>query len=217
MKNPRMEKLARLQRQYHRKHPWQLSSAGLWAKTCYAEKKPDDLSWWDDVGFILNRRRVIVWWQHPRCIYHDEISERSFELAKPYETQDVLRSFAKSTPNYQRVGKSRKKIVSYTRSPSIGEDRRYYDELNAIEDRLSEQGIDFEVRPSWTRKRLPWATGVSLIAPLEVRSKADIGIVADLARQLLLGKTSLEQEFPAYQYTQADWLAEAQKRSHTAR
>lgn len=212
MKNSHMEKLARLQRQLHRKEPWQLSSTGLWTQTCYAERQPDDLSWWDDVGFLLNRRKVIVWWQHPRTVYFDEISERAWELAKPYKPQRTSSLLSTGIPNYQRVGKSRKKIISYTCLPFTEEENRYFDKLRAIETGLSAEGIDFVVQPSWRRERLKWATGISLIAPFEVRSKEDIGVVADCARRLLLGQTSLEELFPGYTYIQADWVAEANKR-----
>src|SRR5690554_190343 len=212
MKNSHMEKLARLQRQLHRKEPWQLSSAGLWISTCYAERQPDDLSWWDDVGFVLNRRRVIVWWQHPRTVYFDEISERARELAKPYEPQRTTPLLSAGTPNYQRVGKSRKKIITYTCPPFAEEDNQYFDELHAIEAGLSEKGIDFTVQPSWRRERLKWATGINLIAPFEVRNEEDISVVADCARRLLLGQISLEELFPGYAYTQADWVEEAKKR-----
>lgn len=60
MKDPRQERLGRLQREYHRHHPWRLGPGGLFVPHSYAEVKPDALSWWDDVGFILNGRRVIV-------------------------------------------------------------------------------------------------------------------------------------------------------------
>lgn len=77
MKNRNQELLSRMQRQYHRRHPWNLQG-GLYIPHSYEEVQQDDLSWWDDVGFILNKRRVIVWWQHPRCVYSDAIDEQSW-------------------------------------------------------------------------------------------------------------------------------------------
>ena len=68
MKSQKFEKLGRAQKQYHRNRPWGLSSSGLYVPHDYSEKTGADLSWWDDVGFILNKRRVIVWWQHPRYL-----------------------------------------------------------------------------------------------------------------------------------------------------
>lgn len=210
MKNPRFEKFGRMQKEYHRMHPWGLSQGGLFIPHCYAEQDPDGLSWWDDVGFILNRRRVIVWWRHPRDVYSDAISEQARVLAGKDPGDDWISEG--STPNYRRVGKSRKRIVSYTcRAPS-SEQNAYYCSLREIEKRLSDGGIDFDVKASWRRERLRWATGVELIAPLEVRNEAELATVAQLARRLILGQTTLETEYPHYRYGRVDWLGESAKR-----
>jgi len=55
---------------------------------------------------------------------------------------------------------------------------------------------------------LNWATGVSLIVPLEVRNEEELGQVAALAKRLLLGQTTLQNEFPEYRYGKTDWLRE---------
>lgn len=210
MKNPRFEKFGRMQEEYHRTHPWRLAQGGLFVPHCYTEKDPDGLSWWDDVGFILNRRRVIVWWRHPRDLYSDAISEQARALAGKDPGDDWISEG--STPNYRRVGKSRKKIVSYTcRTPS-SEQEQYYSALRDIERRLAAEGIDFEVEASWQRQRLSWATGVELVVPLEVRNAEELAMVAHLARRLILGQTTLAAEFPHYRYCTADWLGEAAKR-----
>jgi hypothetical protein len=112
MKNAKQERLVQLQRQYHRCHQWRLAHGGLLIPHSYQEKKPDDLSWWDDVGFILNGRRVIVWWQHPRQIYADAIEDHASQEAGEGPNDNWLTEG--STKNYQQVGASRKKIVSYT-------------------------------------------------------------------------------------------------------
>ena len=112
MKTARFERLGRMQRQYHRQHPWRLSPGGLFIPHSYAETKPDSLSWWDDVGFILNGRRVIVWWRHPRQVYATAIEERSWQEAGEDPGDNWL--FDGATTNYRTLGRSRKKIVSYT-------------------------------------------------------------------------------------------------------
>lgn len=61
MKNKKQELLGRMQRQYHQKHQWRLNKDGLYIPHSYAETKLESLSCCDDVGFILNDRRVIVW------------------------------------------------------------------------------------------------------------------------------------------------------------
>ncbi len=206
MKNHKQERFGRMQRQYHQQHQWRLGKDGLYIPHSYTETTRDSLSWWDDVGFILNGRRVIVWWQHPRHIYSTAIEEQSWDRAGPDPQDDWL--FEGATTNYKQVGKSRKKIVSYTsRQPSAEQDA-YYEHLRAVRQRMESEGIDLEVNASWKRERLNWATGVSLIVPLEVRNEDELAQVAFLARRLLLGQTTLQNEFPDYQYGKADWLRE---------
>ncbi|MHB1942299.1 MAG: hypothetical protein ACYCP0_04475 [Acidiferrobacteraceae bacterium] len=206
MKNAKHERLGRMQRQYHRRHPWRLSQGGLYIPHSYADTKPDSLSWWDDVGFILNRRRIIVWWQHPRHVYADALDAQSWLEAGDGPQDDWLTEG--STKNYRRVGASRKKIVSYTSRQPSAKQRLHYDLLQDIRDRLTTEGIDLEVSSSWKQERLTWAMGVSLVAPLEVRNEGELASVALLARRLILGQTTLEAEFPGYRYSRADWLRE---------
>lgn len=102
MKDQRQERLWRLQREYHRNNPWRLGPGGLFVPHSYAEVKQDALSWWDDVGFILNRRRVIVWWRHPRHVYSDAIEELAQEQAGEFPFDNWLTQGA--IPNYRKVG-----------------------------------------------------------------------------------------------------------------
>lgn len=206
MKNAKLERLGRLQRQYHRRHPWRLSQGGLFIPHSYAETPPDSLSWWDDVGFILNGRRVIVWWQHPRQVYADALDEQSWQDAGAGPQDDWLTEGG--TKYYQRVGASRKKMVSYTSRQPSEEQRRHDERQRTIRERLSTEGIALEVAPAWKRERLPWAMGVTLIAPLDVRHEDELASLARLARHLMLGRTTLDAEFPGYRYGRDDWLRE---------
>ncbi|MEC5218664.1 hypothetical protein RCH09_003638 [Actimicrobium sp. GrIS 1.19] len=206
MKNPHYQRLLRMQREYHQSHQWNLSAGALYIPHSYKEKKPNDLSWWDDVGFILNRRRVIVWWQHPRMVYSDAIGEQSSAEAGAGPQTDS--PFQESTKNFKQVGRSRKKVASYS-SGELGQDQKQYHQLLlGIQKRLTADGIDLDVPTSWSRKPLPRAMGVSLVAPLEVRNEVELAVVASLARRLILGETTLESEFPGYRYTREDWLRE---------
>ena len=205
MKIKRLERMRDSQRAFHRRCPWVMKD-GIYAPHSYAETPHDALSWWADVGLILGDRRVMVWWIHPRQRYADEIGEQAWTEAG--ESPGEAGHLDSSQPNYKRVGRARKKVVSYTLQPAQGELRKYYDNLDEITKRLHHNGIDFEVRPSWRHERLPWATGISLVAPLEVRNVEELKRVADLARRLLRGETTLEQEFQGYRYEKTQWLAE---------
>ncbi len=213
MKNPRLERFGRMQRQYHRHHSWRLSQGGLYIPHAYTETDPDSLSWWDDVGFILNGRRIIVWWRHPRLVYADAIKEQSYQQAGDDPGDDWL--FEGCTTNYIKVGHSRKKIVSYTSRQPSEDQQNYYDKLHDISERLRAEGIEFDVAHSWKRERLNWATGISLVAPMEVRNQTELALVAKLARRLILGQTTLEAEFPCYRYSKAQWLQEQKSRGVT--
>lgn len=205
----RQKLIRRMQRQYHQHHSWNLRHGGLYIPHAYEEMPPDALSWWDDVGFILNKRRVIVWWQHPRCIYADAINEQSWIEAGDSPQDDWLIDGGQK--NYRKVGISRKKLVSYTcREPSV-EQKLYYEHLDNIRKRMSAEGVDLDVFPSFRRENLSWAVGISLVAPIEVRNETEIAVLASLARQLMMGQTTLESEFPGYRYGRAEWLNEQVK------
>lgn len=206
MKIARLDRLRQLQREYHKSHPWRLSPGGLYIPHSYVNMLPDSLSYWDDVGFILNGRRVIVWWRHPRHVYSDAIEEKAREEAGPGPRDNWLTEGG--TKNYKRVGRSRKKLVSITSMKPSVEQTQYYDLLRSISVRLSAEGIDLDVPVSWKWERLNWAMGVSLVAPLEVRNEAELAVVANLARRLVLGQTTLGAEFSGYRYGRSDWLLE---------
>lgn len=213
MKNTKFEHYGRMQRQYHRHNPWDLSQGGLYIPHSYSETKPDSLSWWDDVGFILNERRVIVWWRHPRHVYADAIEKQSCKEVGDDPGDDWL--FEGCTTNYKKVGNSRKKIVSYTSRQPSEDQEKYYNKLHDTREHLRADGIEFDVTPSWKRERLSWATGISLVAPMEVRNQTELALAAKLARRLILGQTTLESEFPSYRYNKAQWLQEQKLREVT--
>lgn len=110
------------------------------------------------------------------------------------------------------MGNSRKKVVSYTSRRPTEDQQKYYDKLKAIRDRLVADGVEFEVTPLWKRERLSWATGISLVAPMEVRNQSELALVAKLARRLILGQTTLGAEFPSYQYGKEQWVQEQKAR-----
>lgn len=209
MKNAKYELFGRMQRQHHQNHPWRLSRGGLFIPHSYADMNPKSLSWWDDVGFILNGRRVIVWWQHPRHVYAETLVAQSWQEAGDGPQSDWLAEGG--TKNYRKVGASRKKIVSYTARQPSAEQKLHFDLLRNIRERLTTEGIELDVFTSCKRERLTWATGVSLVAPVEVRNEDELATLALLARRLILGQTTLEAEFPHYLYSRANWLGEQGK------
>lgn len=212
MKNQRFERMRASQQAFHRNCQWVMEQ-GIYALHLYEDRQPDALSWWDDVGFILGKRRVIVWWIHPRQRYLDVLDEQAWqEAGEPPRESDPLE---RAIVNYKRAGRSRKIVSTYSVPPAADALRQYYDKLDAIRQRLEGDGIGLQVEASWRRERLPWATAVSLVAPLEVNSRAELQEVAGLARRLLRGETTLDREFPAYRYGKEQWLAERRQQETT--
>jgi len=158
------------------------------------------------VGFIMNGRRFIVWWQHPRDVYANEIENRAWE--KVGTGPDDNWFCEGGTKNYKKAGRSRKKVVSYKSRKMSEEQNKFYDFFDKTREDMSAIGIDFDVSPSWKWERLKWAMGVSLIAPMEVRNRDELVKVAELAKKLVTFKTTLKNEFPDYKYTKADFLQE---------
>jgi len=208
MKNRYYERLRRRMKQYHRHHQWQLDH-GLFAPHTY----PDDrtLSWWDDIGFILNRRRVMVWWIHPRMQYADAISDMAWQEAgeAPLGGHDL---FSRSDKQWKKVGRSRKKVVAYRSPPMPDLQKDYYAKVRTVEERMEWEGIDLVVRPSLSSASFDWCTGVSACLPIEVRNKAEVHALAALIRQLIKGETTLDKTFPGYTYDRNDWLSESDRR-----
>lgn len=207
MKNPKQERYRRLMRQYHRSRPWRLDN-GLFIPHAYPVQH--QLSWWDDMGFVLNGRRVMVWWVHPRMRYADAISDLAWQEAgePPCLDGDIFGRHA-GKKIWKKAGRSRKKVVAYEASPIPEARREYYEKLRTVEARLESEGIDFEVPPSMSVKSYSWCSGVSLCVPLEVRDKEELLALAHLAKRLLKGETTLDDEFSGGLYGRNDWLSEA--------
>ncbi len=205
MKNPAQERFLRRMRQYHRNHPWRLEG-GLFVPHAYLGPRKT-LSWWDDLGFILNGRRVMVWWVHPRMQYADRIHSLAWQEAgeSPLNGEDI---FGSAEKQFAKLGRSRKKIISYRTAEPPAAMKDYYARYDEIEKRIEAEGLDFVVTPSMKIQRLSWCTGVELCLPLEVRDREELEKLAALARRLLKRETTSNDEFPAYQYRRQDWLAE---------
>lgn len=214
MKQKRLEALRQSQKEYHRNHPWRLSAGGLYIPHAYHDMTPESLSYWDDVGFVMNGRRVMVFWQHPRYVYQEKIRSMAWEQVGPGPRDNWL--FEGGTKNYRKVGRSRKKLVSYTCREPLPEQQAHYDLLNATIANLDAQGIDCEIPSSWKWKRMGWAMIVQVVAPLEVRNAAELAEIAHLAKRLIRQETTLASEFPGYSYGRAQWLQECSVAKNSA-
>lgn len=208
MKNHRIEKVRLGMRAHHRHLPWHLVD-GLYIPHAYTSTQ--DSSGWDDVGFIANRRKVMVWWVHPRTKYLDAIEKQAMLQAGAAPEEPVFGAPIEKC--WKRVGHSRKKLLAcrtHTFSESFS---AYFERVNTIEDQLHAEGIDCAVWPSISVRWYRWGIGMDLCVPIEVRNIKEIGNLAALAKSLLKRSTSISEAFPGYCYGRKEWLGESAKRS----
>lgn len=210
MKNPAQERFRVQMRQYHQSHPWRLAG-GLYVPHAYPEPH-QTLSWWDDIGFVLNGRRIMVWWVHPRMKYESRMRSLAWqEAGESLLNGDDM--FGPAEKQFRKVGRSRKKLIAYRTEEQPEAMKDYYARYDEIESRIEAEGIDHEVRPSMTIQRLSWCMGIELCLPVEVRNRDEVEKLAVLARRLVKRETTLNEVFPEYRYGKQDWLAETVARN----
>ncbi|MCA3003291.1 MAG: hypothetical protein ING66_15850 [Rhodocyclaceae bacterium] len=209
MRNEHVEFLRHRATDYHRTHSLAIDTSGLYTHHVF---EPDRLlSWWHDCGFILNKRQIMVWWSHPRMQYGDAIDEAAFLQAGDIPANDAP-VFA-TDPQWKPVGRSRKKIVAYRSRPTSPARQSFYNKVHALQDRLTREGIDETVTPSFSVQYYDWCSGVDLCVPMEIRTHADAVSLIALAKKLLTRQTTCAIEFDNYRYGKADWLREADARA----
>jgi hypothetical protein len=206
MKNRRFELRRRLARQYHRNKRGDQFEQGILVRHDYGEFDANELSWWDDVQFILGGLRVEVAWQHPRHAYRDVIEDAAMKAAHHLYEKIKGDLFEGAEKSYKKVGRSRKKVQSYTTTRRPGE-QEWLDAVRAEEVRLSKEA-EFSVVPSLKVETLAWCRFVEIVAPVEVRNVPELRVLADLVRRILKGETTLVREFPGYVYGKAQWISE---------
>ncbi|CAG0931559.1 MAG: hypothetical protein EFKGCFLK_01882 [Rhodocyclaceae bacterium] len=206
MKNHRIEQLHRLARQYHRNRRGDSFEQGILLRHYYGEVDPHGLSWWDDVMFVHGKVRINVAWQHPRNVYQGMIEEAAMKATAHLSDKIEGDMFSDAEKTYAKLGRRRKKVLSYTTVRRPGEDE-WFAALRAEEERLS-AAAEFAATPSFKVETLDWCRFVGIVAPVEVRQAGELRALADLVRRILKGEATLEAEFPGYVYGKAQWVAD---------
>ena len=190
-------------KEYHRRHPWKLNGDGLMVPHAYTNMTPESLSWWDDVGFIFGKRRIMVWWLHPRMVYQDRLEEMAFDRCsadKPKERNWLMRS----EPILRKVKRGRRvKTVGHRVLPISEGYQRYYEHLNATQASLAQQDHGWVIVPSIRSRALDWCQGVDLVAPVEIRCEDDLRLLRDITQRHLRGDLNTLNGYSAYTF--ADW------------
>lgn len=199
-KNRHIERMRRMAKLFHRNdRTTHFTRGGIIVRHDYRYVAPDALTWWDDVGFILNDYRVSVHLVHPRQHYLDLIEDEAHQLTDHLFPDSLLR---KTTPIFKKIGRSRKRQVS-SQVERMGGDE-WFNALMAEEARLYREA-NFRIEPSMKTGWGSHARWIDLCAPVEVRNEDDLRALALLAKRLLKRETTLEQEFTGYCYTRSDW------------
>jgi hypothetical protein len=206
MKNRQFELRRRLARQYHRNTHGDRFEQGILVRHDYSNVDPNSPSWWDDVVFILGKVRINVAWRHPRDAYQGMIEDAAMKAAEHLSGKIEGDLFAGAEKSYKKLGRSRKKVQSYTTTRRPGA-QEWFDALRAEEARLS-AAAEFNVVPSFKVETLNWCRFVSIVAPIEVRHEDELRALADLVRNILKGEKTLGHEFPGYIYGRAQWVAD---------
>jgi hypothetical protein len=187
----------------------QLTPLGNALIHCY--DNPDNKKehgWWDDVQFKLGGQVITVWWIHPRMAFSDTTDTVAYDSLPPAPEWNWASSGVK---NYKKIGKNknRKRLVSTTIPPSPASFTEWCD-LWKVRRAEVRQSTDIVIRPSIKVDQLSWCRGVSLCIPIEAVDADSVEQVAEIAKKLLRGETTLDELFPNYTYTKDDWAAEAQ-------
>lgn len=167
-----------------------------------------DKTWWDDFSVKVNGKTYDVCWIHPRMKYSDEV-EHQYYLQDKYSNDDMTASansiLSSSTPNYKKVGKSRKKISSWRLNFTEEQLERIDQQRTSLEE--MKKTSDVVVNPSinifyWNHRR-----GIEICYPVELRNESDIIRFCNevIIPYIKTRKIDIDQN---YKYDSSDWISE---------
>lgn len=206
MKNLYYQSARKAAKHFHRRQRGDHFEKGIKLQHDYSNDKATKLSLWDDVTFILNDYRVHVSWSHPRWYYLETIRSMAFDNLNILDMFNED-GFESASPQFVKVGKSRKKIVSYTMGNLL---KPGVYALLEIEERKLFKTNDVKIYPSMTVSWLKDCRYVDICVPIEIKSTQDLITLANLVKHLLNWSTSLGKEFSEYDYSEKNWKEEQQ-------
>ena len=210
IKNSYQEKLKKSAKVFHKNNRGEKFTNGVIIWHQYDEAGITKLSWWDDVSFILNDYLVQVAWIHPRMAFKDRAEDDAHKKVAHLDsgTDDFM---GQSKPNYDKIGRSRKKMISRTLTGSFLSS----DWMQAFDAAYAEtlKEADFQITPFIKAEWVQHGCYVEICAPIEIQSERDLMVLVNLVRKLLKRETTLEQEFNDYAYAIDEWIAESERRS----
>lgn len=201
MKNLYYQSIKQAAKHFHSRQHGDCFEKGIKPIYTYRNEEATKLSWWDDVTFILNNYRVHVSWSHPRWHYKEAIRSKAFDNVYVSDAFDED-AFKNASPQFVRVGNSRKKVASYTMDSLLKSGM--FELLETEEKKLLETN-DFKIYPSMTVNWFKDCRYIDICAPIEIKCTQDLITLVTLVKCLLNSTTTLRKEFPDYSYSQKRW------------
>ena len=201
MKNLFYQSVRHAAKHFHSQQHGDCFVKGIKPQYDYSDVERTKLSWWDDVTFIMNDYRVHVSWSHPRWYYKESIRSKAFDNVNELDIFDEL-AVENASPQFVKVGKSRKKVVSYTMDSLLKPGM--YGLLETEEKKLFETN-DVKIYPSITVSWLKDCRYIDICLPMEIKGNEDLIILVAMMKRLLNRTTTLSKEFPNYAYSQKNW------------
>lgn len=210
MKNSYQEKLKKSAKVFHKNNRGEKFTNGIIFWHQYDEAGTTKLSWWDDVSFILNDYLVQVAWIHPRMAFKDRAEDDALKkVAHLDRGADSIMD--QSKPNYVKVGRSRKKMISRTLAESLLSSDWMQAFDAAYAEKLKE--ADFQITPFIKAEWVLHGRFIEICAPIEIQSERDLMALVNLVRKIHKRETTLGQEFADYVYARDEWIAESERRN----
>ncbi len=206
MKNLYYQSLRQSAKNFHSRQHGDHFEKGIKPQYDYSDEETTKLSWWDDVTFILNDYRVHVSLSHPRWHYKETIRSKAFDNIDGLDMFDE-QAFENASPQFVKVGKSRKKIASY-KIDSLLKPGMY--ELLEAEERKLLKSNDVKIYPFMKVSWFKDCRYVDICIPMEIKGTQDLISLVTLVRRLLSRMTTLSKEFSEYEYSQKNWKEEQQ-------
>jgi hypothetical protein len=168
----------------------------------FDEDTSSNLTWWEDVEFILNDYRVNVACIHPRLDYLDSIkTEAHNKIDHLYPVPTDI--FEEPKQNYVKDRKSKFKSV-----PLNTDFTKEFNDWSAAYNSTQQELLltsEYKAKPFITSEWLAYCRYIDICAPIEIRGSNDLVKLVDLVKRLLKGETTIENEFPAYTYAKVQW------------
>ena len=164
---------------------------------------------WDDVSFVHGSYYISVCWTHPRYEYYEKCDSTAYKEATDlFDSENASLWLDCDAKNYKKVGKSRKKVVSYSSSFSRSSED-FYSHWKSKRIELLETS-NVVIKPFFNVHQTSWSKQIFISFPIEVIDEPSLGLLADKVREYLDTPNKFVDEFGNYVYDSRSYKEEAE-------